>query len=325
MKVLYITNMFPSKEYPVDGIFVKEQIEDTSRVLNLEAEVCVINAKRKGRINYLYSLFSIPYKLIRNHYDIVHIHYGLSALFLLFFKPRAKVCLTLHGGDILKRPGNSWQIFLTKMILPKVDKVFIQNAEMEAIVRPINPSYEVVPCGINIDFFKPLNVFRKLSDPRLVLFPNSPLREVKDFPLFEEVIRLLIQKGLNVTFRCIDQLSRTQVRDLMNSADCLLMTSISEGSPQVIKEALSCGLPVVSVPVGDVRILMEGVPGCYVSETRSPEELCQLTRLSFDHDREAVRKAFIQKRSYDHVSVSQRISENYAAVLENQVVHSVKI
>ena len=62
----------------------------------------------------------------------------------------------------------------------------------------------------------------------------------------------------------------------MCAADVLLLTSITEGSPQVIKEALACGCPIVSVDVGDVKERVMGVYGCYVSNTCGSEELAVL-------------------------------------------------
>ena len=315
MKILFVTNMYPTKSHPTDGIFVKEQIEDLTRAINCEHDLYYINAKRKGKWNYLLSIFGIPLKILSKKYDIIHVHYGISALFLLFFKPRSPVYLTLHGSDIIERADNSWQVSITKKILRKVDKVFLQNQEMAEIVGKINKNFEIIPCGVNTDFFKPV-VRRNEKDEnfKIIVFPNSPSRGVKNFPLFQKVIQHLTESSTyRIEFKCVDNLSRAEVRDLFNTADCLLMTSLSEGSPQVIKEALSCGLPIVSVPVGDVKLMAAGVPHCYVSQTRSPEELSRLVQLSFakNGDGHAIRNAFISKGNYDHVSITKRLAENY--------------
>ena len=60
--------------------------------------------------------------------------------------------------------------------------------------------------------------------------------------------------------------------DYYRAADCMLLTSDSEGSPNVVKEALACGVPVVSVDAGDVRFWLDRVPGCVVAE-RDPAAL----------------------------------------------------
>ena len=48
----------------------------------------------------------------------------------------------------------------------------------------------------------------------------------------------------------------------MNACDALLFVSMYEGSPNIVKEALACNLPIVSVAVGDVAERLEGVAGC---------------------------------------------------------------
>ena len=78
-------------------------------------------------------------------------------------------------------------------------------------------------------------------------------------------IKLIELKGYN----------RDQVNALMYNCDALLMTSKSEGSPQVIKEAMACGCPIVSVDVGDVAERTSGVEGCYIVRTREPKDIAE--------------------------------------------------
>jgi glycosyltransferase involved in cell wall biosynthesis len=321
MRILFITNMYPTRINPVFGIFVKEQVDDISRALQQAFEVFFINARYKGNLQYLLSILKIPLLLWKKKYDIIHIHYGFSGLFLLFFRPKAKVFLTLHGADILVRQGRYMQVWVTKKIIPRVDKVYILNKEMEEIVKPLNQNYALLPCGVNTDFFKPDNNKKTSGNVKTILFSNNPEIKVKNFPLFEKTIQLLDrQTAYKIEYRCISNLSREEVRDLYNHADCLLMTSTSEGSPQVVKEALACDLPVVSVPVGDVPVVTKGIPNCYISESYRAEELSKLVLKALEVDRTKtfpIREALLEKGKYDHQSVTQRLVANYRSVVHS--------
>ena len=92
---------------------------------------------------------------------------------------------------------------------------------------------------------------------------------MKNAPLAQQAVALLS----NVELLELKGYSRQQVALLMQAVDCFLMTSHTEGSPQVIKEAMACGCPIVSVDVGDVKERISGVKGCSVVESYCPEAI----------------------------------------------------
>ena len=61
------------------------------------------------------------------------------------------------------------------------------------------------------------------------------------------------------------------VVELLNSSSCLLLTSRWEGSPNIVKEAMACNLPIVSTNVGDVKWLLDEVEGCFVVDHNENE------------------------------------------------------
>ncbi|MBK0381649.1 glycosyltransferase family 4 protein [Pedobacter sp. SD-b] len=313
-KVLFITNMFPYPKSINFGVFVKEQIDCLVDNFGIIAKTYFINAQEEGNLVYLKSVFKI-FRILKKdeEIDIIHIHYGLSALFLLFFRPKKKIFVTFHGSDILKKQGRYIQVIISKYIAKKVDKVFILNDEMEEIMKKLNVNYEVLPCGVNADFFDiDPGIQKKEENLRLVLFTGDPERSVKNYPLFKEVIQILKAKSqFNINFNCIHNMSRAEVRAVLNQSDCLLMTSISEGSPQVIKEALACNLPVVSVPVGDVGIVIQDIPNCFISDSYDANQLAALTIKALENRGAPIRETFLKKGRYENKAVCKRIFENY--------------
>ncbi|MFO6423124.1 glycosyltransferase [Motilimonas sp. KMU-193] len=265
MKVLVVSNMYPgrNKKFEYAGIFVKEQVEALNRQSGVECNLFIINGY-KSKLAYFWGSIKLLVHLAFNKYDVIHAHYGLSALFTLLnpFKRRwDNVILTLHGGDILVEQGKNVQVFLTKLILNRVAKVLTLNDKMNDVVGTYRDDYIVLPCGVDTDFFKPdFDVIRGNT----ILFPGRTDREVKNFPLFQKVISNYNEKFGHLEIVPLDGFTREEVKAYMQTAAAVLMTSVSEGSPQVIKEAMSCDMAIVSSNVGDVEYLTRNVAGAAV-------------------------------------------------------------
>lgn len=258
--------MYPTKETPYYGIFVMEQ-EKALKKFFPKIEFGVYNIR--GDVNkkeYLHSLNGVYDEIEVGNYDLVHVHYGFSGLFLLnpFRKCKVPVVVTLHGGDIQAEQGKRVQVFFTKQILKHANHAITLNDRMDNIARQYIKDTTIVPCSIDTELFMPPVSRESAVNKKSVniVFPSAHTRIVKNYPLFCEVVKIMKEKyDIECVESELNNMTREEIRDLYGRADALLMTSVSEGSPQVVKEAMACNLPVVTTQVGDVDVLLAGVAG----------------------------------------------------------------
>lgn len=272
--------MYPDAARPYNGIFIAEQAAAIQRFHpDVDIDVCFIDGE-KGKMEYLRSVRYVNQLIRKGTYDLVHIHFGLSGLYLLSpFKQKVPTIVTFHGSDIQPEGGNGWlTIHLSQYVARKADFCITLNEHMDSLVRRYNKHTTIIPCSVDMDLFRPITVKKQDEEKGVkIVFPCNRGMWVKDYPLFERVLHILsTQYGIACESVTMENLSRAQVAELMNTADVLLMTSHAEGSPQAVKEALACNLPIVSTPVGDVKELLQGVKDCYVATTREAEELATL-------------------------------------------------
>lgn len=313
MKVLFVSNMYPNKKNPYFGIFVKEQKEALEKYEDCQIDTYVISGKK----GYLKSIFEIPKIVKRGKYDVVHAHFGYSAFFTLLSRYAAlKTVITFHGSDILM--NHRWQDKLFKLfinkIIKKVSHCIVQNEEMKSFVKNNNTNVSVITCGVDTDIFKPISEI-SVIEPPVIVFPSKKENPVKNWPLFEATVKKVQQKT-TVQVREIKNMNRDEVCRLFNEASCLFMTSHTEGSPQVVKEALACNCPVITVNVGDVISQLDGVKNCHVAKTRESDELSALLldNLSSGKSRTNGSKVIAEK-GFTQEKVANKISEIYKKVL----------
>ncbi len=116
-----------------------------------------------------------------------------------------------------------------------------------------------------------LRTFEPLTPSNLRTFEPSTPSNLRTFePSTPSNLRTF--EPLNYQLVELRGYDRTQIASLFYASDALLMTSFTEGSPQVVKEAIACGCPIVSVDVGDVAERIAGLDHCYIAK-RTPEDI----------------------------------------------------
>ena len=110
--------------------------------------------------------------------------------------------------------------------------------------------------------------------------------------------------------------TRDQVNAFMYTCDALLMTSKTEGSPQVVKEAMACGCPIVSVDVGDVAERTEGVEGCYVVSSRNPKAIADALKKAIAFEKRTKGHDRIIEAKLTNEQVAKQIIKIYVSILK---------
>lgn len=197
-------------------------------------------------------------------YDLVHANYGLMAPFALS-QLRLPVVLSLWGTDLDGELG-----WVSKQCAKHCDATIVMSEDMK---RELGQDCYVIPHGVDFDLFEPAPQSAAIDrlgwdpDAKHVLFPYKAEREVKNYPRAERIVKAVrTDVPGQVRLQTARDVAHTTMPVYMNAADCLLLTSDHEGSPNVVKEALACNLPVVSLDVGDVRERLDGV---------TPSEVCR--------------------------------------------------
>ena len=97
-------------------------------------------------------------------------------------------------------------------------------------------------------------------------------------PFFDELKRRCIRDGLAPRLEMTGDLEHADVLQLLCSIDALVMTSLWEGLPLLLLEAMHTGVPVVSVPVGGVPEIIEHGRTGLLSRGYDAGELAELVR-----------------------------------------------
>ena len=268
----------------------------------------------KGIRGYLKQLHALKKKIASFRPDVVHAHYGLCGL-LANLQRKVPVVTTYHGSDI----NDPKVLRFSKMAMRlSTWNIFVSKKTMD-IAKPTK-KFALVPCGVDLSELQLTSKIEARKKMHLkqhkhyVLFSGAFDNAVKNATLAKEAVAGI--EDANVELLELKGYSREEVSLMMCAADALLLTSINEGSPQVIKEALACGCPIVSVDVGDVQERIEGLEGCFVAHTWEPKDLVKLLcdALRFEGRTHGLNRVIDD--GLDNKHVADRILKIYSRVIQ---------
>jgi glycosyltransferase involved in cell wall biosynthesis len=240
-------------------------------------------------------------------WDVIHANFGLVAPHALA-QPSRPVVLSLWGTDLMGRYAE-----VSKWCAKHCDAVVVMSEGMGEL---LDTDCHVIPHGVDLKRFEPIAQAQAQADlgwdrtAKHVLFPYGPDREVKNFSRAAAVVERARKRFDGpIELHVVQGVSHDTIPTYMNAADSLLITSHREGSPNAVKEALACNLPVVSTDVGDVPERLDGVYPSYICET--DEDLASALTTVFAHDSRSNGRETVEDVSLE------RMGERLRAVYES--------
>jgi len=292
MRILAITNIYPSADFPARGVFVHEQIRGL-RSVGLDVRVLFVDRRREGPMAYYRLSSQVDSAVAELDPDAIHVMYGGVMARQIARRHHVRpLVVTFHGSDLLGENLSGWArktisrygVYCSRRAAKAAESVIVVARHLVGALNGAATAdkIRVIPCGIDLERFKPMDPVvckQRLgwsTRPFHVLFASSNGDPVKRPELARAAVAQMTRSNRPAELHCLSGIRNEDVPVWINASDVLLLTSLHEGSPTVVKEALACGLPVVSVDVGDVAERIEGIEGCYMAGPHPAELAAKL-------------------------------------------------
>lgn len=302
--------------------FVTEQGESL-RAAGCEVDYFLV------RGNYITAVKALKQKIREYKPDIVHAHYGLSAI-TAELQSLVPVVTTFHNGET-----HNWHVnFMTSLMSLRAKHVIYVAQHIHDLVYFKARNYSIIPCGVSLEdcfLMDKAEARKKLGwsdDKKYILFGGAFDNKRKNYKLLAEAVERLKNEGMN-DIECIEMrgLSRSECVLRMNAADVFALPTKNEGSPQALKEAMACNCPIVATDVADIKHLLGDLPGHFVlsnkrgnaawwkGDEHSIDEMVQLLNDALKFEGRTEGRKRIVELGYTNELVAKKIIKIYEDII----------
>jgi glycosyltransferase involved in cell wall biosynthesis len=324
--------MYPSKQKPFSGIFVKNQYEYLKSELKLDIDIYALprsfTSTLKSVLKYLKFYLGFISFLFRS-YNVIHVHffgyhYFLGVLYKIF-NPSTKLIVTVHGSDTQNFRKTIFSFFKTF-----INHIIAVGEEQAEEIKKISgfKSISVIPAGIdNRVFYK--EETEKIYD---FIFVGS-FYEIKGIDILIDAIKVLQEPNLKFCFVgsgkydkqikhlqeiCNIQLrkdiSQNQIRILLNQSKYLVLPSRGDSFGLVVSEAMYCGTPAIVSNFGGMKDQVRHEINGFILSENTPEILAK----TIDHAKK------IEEYEYSKMS-SKALKSNKQFSMKNTIFELLQI
>ena len=276
MKILILTNAYPSEEKPYAGIFVKNQVEELKKYDDLDINIFSIKRSYTGSIGsilkYFNSFFKFIFFVLPRKYAVVHLHFFFPLIWFCviykFFHPSSRLIVTCHGSDINQNFNNRISCYIHSQLTKMVDYVQVVGPDLaKSLEIKLKRVPEAIkPAGISHHTFKPL-ALEKIYDFIFVgTFSYGKgidllISAIQKLPknirfcfigsgVFEAQLEGL-KHNFNITMK--KNLNQEEINEALNQSCYFILPTRYDAFGLVVTEALYCGTPVLVSDIAGMR------------------------------------------------------------------------
>ena len=293
------------------SILVRSQAESLK---NKEIELKIFSIRGKGVWGYLKNIPELKKQITIFKPDIIHSHYSFCGIIAVFASWKIPIVISLMGSDTHQ---SKIMKFIIKLFSDyKLTKTIVKSEDMKTRLGLKNAV--VLANGVDLNLFHPLDkkeCRQKLGwdlDKKYVLFASNPDRKEKNFSLAHATKDRI--KINSVELKIIYYVDHSKMPVYLNAADVLILTSKWAGSPNIVKEAMACNVPVVATKVGDIEYLFGNTEGYYYTDP-DPDKLAEIINYVLNNDIKPDGRQRIIDLKLDSESVANKLIQLYQEVL----------
>lgn len=302
-------------------LFISSGNEGISPIIKAQANSLIRNGVDisfaptigKGALGYISNVSKIRKAIKEIKPDIVHAH-NIFVGFVCSLAGATPLVVSLMGWNV-RKPILRW---LIKIFNKFTWDICIVKSELMKKDLGINSVF-VIPNGVNLDVFRPMD--RKIalekcgwdSDKTNILFAANPSNPIKNYELAREAVKLVDDN--NIILHGLKDILHDEVVYRFNAADVVFLTSIAEGSPNVIKEALACNCKVVSTDVGDVSERFQDNPACFLAE-QNAADIAEKLKMALDYEGAVATRELVME--LDSKIIAEKLILLYEGILSKK-------
>ncbi len=324
----YVNHMLPF--VTEQGEAIAQELRNASKDDRCIDDRCVDYFLVKG--NYIKAVKALKAKIREFKPDIVHAHYGLSAI-TAELQGLVPVVTTFHNGETHRW----WVNLLSSLMSLRAKHVIYVAQHIRDMVFFKAKNYSIIPCGVSLEDCVVINkaeARRQLgwdAKKKYVMFGGAFDNLRKNYKLLSDAVKQLEIGDRTLEIEVVEMkgLSRAECVLRMNACDVFALPTKNEGSPQALKEAMACNCTIVATDVADIKHLLGDLPGHYVlpnkrgnaawwvGDEHSAEELAELLKQALAFKGRTEGRKRIVELGYTNEQIAEKLVNIYEHILKS--------